>query len=453
MKTKIFIFIFILLILPWPALASSDDHALITKLQLAGEESTTDEFIEIYNPTQEPVNLAGWRLTKKTAGGKEYNLLTKFPEISLAVNTAFKITPKSYAGEFDLNYSTSESISEDNTIILYSDAGKTIVDKVGLGKASDFETGAAVNPEKGQILERIKTEEKYQDQDNNSLDFKINKPEGESQDQTFQGEGAGASENEINCEELMSGGSGQQTSEGQTNQSDAEQGLVEGSKEESGVAVDDETGSSQQASSEEETITEQASSAEEQNEESIDPPANQENITNESETENTSSQVAAVDQNNSEKETLIPGQGEVVCQTEEEPEGAASVIIKESKTDKPSVAATDQAVEQVSPEVPKVVKNEIVYKTYVTRRINITEKITKTSVDPGSTSQASSKETKETQNQATVAATKDSKAAVSKTTSPPPPDTKTDSKTPIIASAFGSASLLGYFLYKFLLKR
>lgn len=155
------------LIFLWPNFSyAQTNHIVINSFQIAGEKST-DEFVELYNPTVNPVSLAGWRLSKKTSSGAVYNLLTAFPEITIGPDDFVVISHKDFIGSADLNYSTSNSVASDNTIIIFSDAGKTIVDKVGFGKAIDFEELAIPNPDAGEIWER----KDGIDTNNNSKDF------------------------------------------------------------------------------------------------------------------------------------------------------------------------------------------------------------------------------------------------------------------------------------------
>jgi len=131
-------------------------HIVISEVQIAGV-SATDEFVELYNPTDKPINIAGWRLSRKTASGNLSNLLTSFPDVSIPEYSFFLIVhPSGYKGAVlgDATYSTGSSIASDNTLILFSDAGQTIVDKVGLGSALDKEGTATANPSALQSVER-----------------------------------------------------------------------------------------------------------------------------------------------------------------------------------------------------------------------------------------------------------------------------------------------------------
>lgn len=140
-----------------PANAAPSSHIVISEIQTTGGTGyTTDEFVELYNPTEADFNLAGWQLTKKTAAGKEYVLVDNFGEKSIKSHSFFLIThPSGYSGQAtpDLYYTTTNSISDNNTVILYDATGQ-IVDKVGFGSTTDFEGEALVNPSAKKSVER-----------------------------------------------------------------------------------------------------------------------------------------------------------------------------------------------------------------------------------------------------------------------------------------------------------
>jgi|GEM_PF-1113327 len=173
---KTFALVLILSFYTCPTSLAKTNHVVINEIQIDGVTSK-DEFIELFNPTGSPVNLTGWRLAKQTASGAQTNLLTTFPDITLNPNQHLLIAhPTGYTGSISSNvaYSTQESIASNNTLILYSDAGKTTVDLVGLGEVLNFEGASVENPPTGQSIERRQENNDTIDTDNNKNDFFIN---------------------------------------------------------------------------------------------------------------------------------------------------------------------------------------------------------------------------------------------------------------------------------------
>jgi len=160
---------------------------LISEVQTESQ-TVKDEFIELYNPNSQNVDLTGWVLKKKTSGGNESNLVSssKFSGV-IHSGDYFLIAPQvnddgssNYQGSAppDLFYSgKTYSITGDNTVLLYDPNGN-LIDKVGFDFAQDFETAPAKNPPPGKSSGRIWDEalEEYKNIGNNSLDFEIDTP-------------------------------------------------------------------------------------------------------------------------------------------------------------------------------------------------------------------------------------------------------------------------------------
>jgi hypothetical protein len=143
-------------LIPVAQAAAPAKHIVISEVQVGGG-TVNDEFVELYNPDSAEVVMTGWRLTKKTATGTESNLVAEFGG-TIPANGFFLIAPQSgYDGtvEPDARYSqTNNFLAPDNTVTLYSDAGTTVVDKVGMGAAGDREGTAADNPDDNGSIER-----------------------------------------------------------------------------------------------------------------------------------------------------------------------------------------------------------------------------------------------------------------------------------------------------------
>ena len=159
------------------------DHIVISEIQINGE-TVYDEFIKLYNPTNNDIDLADWDLKRKTKTGTESNILNNIEGV-ISAKGFFLITPRANCGDLGnencyqgteiLNdeYTTNSYLAKDNTILLYNLDG-VVVDKVGWGEAGDFEGEAInINPENGQSLARKINGEIIQDTDNNQNDFII----------------------------------------------------------------------------------------------------------------------------------------------------------------------------------------------------------------------------------------------------------------------------------------
>jgi len=181
-------------------IAEPADHIVISEIKITGGSGkSTDEFIELYNPTDDEISLVGWQLIKKTASGNEYPLVEDFTEQKISSHSFYLIVhPAGYLGEVqpDYYYTTTNSIADNNTIILLNSINEE-VDKVGFGSALDFEAEALSNPGSNKSAERKassnSTEEAMtegglhyflgnsEDTDNNNQNFII-RPEPEPQD-------------------------------------------------------------------------------------------------------------------------------------------------------------------------------------------------------------------------------------------------------------------------------
>jgi len=100
---------------------------LIFEIQAGSGLNANEEFIKLYNPNNQAVDLAGWSLKRKSQSGKEYNLVStskfegKIPPVGY-----FIIAHKDYSGLADLKYSNNSnplSYSGD-TVLLINSAGE-----------------------------------------------------------------------------------------------------------------------------------------------------------------------------------------------------------------------------------------------------------------------------------------------------------------------------------------
>lgn len=172
---------------------------LLSEIRLAGPGGADDEFVEIYNPGSEWVDLRGWSLKRRSATGvTEANLLSDLgsqvdpfsgersagESLGIAPGGYFLLAPRPVCGQTgeescyrdsarpDNYYSVrSGLLAKDNTLVLL-DEKKTEIDKVGWGKAADYRGEAfAENPASGQSLRRKAAGAGWQDTGDNGADF------------------------------------------------------------------------------------------------------------------------------------------------------------------------------------------------------------------------------------------------------------------------------------------
>lgn len=133
--------------------AATAGHVVISEIKTGG--SSTDEFVELYNPTDSVVSLEGWRLSRKISTGAESNLLTVMSgEIKPFGYYLISHPDSEDIYSADAVYSTGNQLTNNYTVLLYSDAGNTLVDKVGMGSAADYAENPAPNPGADESIER-----------------------------------------------------------------------------------------------------------------------------------------------------------------------------------------------------------------------------------------------------------------------------------------------------------
>ncbi len=153
----VFLLLTVLLIINTPnARAANATSVVISEISISGA-SASDEFVELYNPTESDVVMLGWRLTRKSSTGTESNLVSSLSATIKSHGYLLVIPQTGYMGLVpgDKTYSVSGGqLASNNSVLLYSDAGVTLLDKVGYGTSLDSEGIAFTNPLVGESLER-----------------------------------------------------------------------------------------------------------------------------------------------------------------------------------------------------------------------------------------------------------------------------------------------------------
>jgi hypothetical protein len=153
---------------------------LISEIQIAGVSNEKEEFVELYNPNSQTVDLTGWYIQRKTKDAADFSTFSSkslFTNKKIPAKGYFLITREGSSFESLAGIITTYPLTEDNTLVL-KNPNREITDKVGWGQVQDYETSPASNPPAGKSIGRkwSETGQFYQDTDNNSIDFGIQNP-------------------------------------------------------------------------------------------------------------------------------------------------------------------------------------------------------------------------------------------------------------------------------------
>lgn len=132
--------------------SKQSNHVVISEIQVGTDNGVEDEFIELYNPTDEEVDLTGWEIRKRTSGETESNLVDdgKFTG-TIKPKSFYLIAHPGYQGarQPDLFYSASSTnlAYSDNAVVLYNGdhSEAEIIDEVSyasIGKNQSLERKA-----------------------------------------------------------------------------------------------------------------------------------------------------------------------------------------------------------------------------------------------------------------------------------------------------------------------
>lgn len=178
---KVFGSILIVCLLAPSVIYAEELSLVISQVQVSGSAGANDEFIELYNPTDFPVSLAGWSVQYKTASGSfPVTAKKNLPEFELGAGKYYLMAHADYVGsiEPDLRhavFSLSGSATGATIFLSRNTDGITGIDDAdiasrvayGNGTGNSPEGTSAVLPESGKSLVRVSNI------GDNSLDFEI----------------------------------------------------------------------------------------------------------------------------------------------------------------------------------------------------------------------------------------------------------------------------------------
>lgn len=158
----------------FPSTILANSHLLIVEIQIQGEENSND-FVKIYNPTENTINIEGFQLKKKSSTGKEYSLrvFPKGSEIKAKNYFVWANSKNDFSKKINADIESTATLSKNNSLALL-DKEKDIVDALCWGNPKNpFKENECFpkNPGKGQKLLRKNLNQGFQDTNNNKNDF------------------------------------------------------------------------------------------------------------------------------------------------------------------------------------------------------------------------------------------------------------------------------------------
>jgi hypothetical protein len=141
-----------------------------------GPNSSYDEFAELYNPTDNDIDITGWKLQYKSATGDTWqSKVGSGLTGTIKSKGFFLLASKGYSLSTvpDFTHTANWAIANSGGHLRIIDSNSTAIDKVGWGDANEPETSATVASEQNKSLERTSL---TTDTDNNSNDFALVTP-------------------------------------------------------------------------------------------------------------------------------------------------------------------------------------------------------------------------------------------------------------------------------------
>jgi hypothetical protein len=143
------IFALALIFLPLQAHAVSST-VLITELQVGSDTSASDEFVELYNPSDMAIDISGWLVYYKSATGKTWTKKATVPAGTVLQPKQYWVISSEPDGDSTLNSGFAQT---SGNVQLRDNTGHT-VDQIAWGEG-DSPLGAAIpSPAVGEIIYR-----------------------------------------------------------------------------------------------------------------------------------------------------------------------------------------------------------------------------------------------------------------------------------------------------------
>jgi hypothetical protein len=164
-------------------MSQAANNVVISEFRTRGPNGASDEFIELYNPTNGNVDISNWEIHGSNGSGGTSVRATIPSLTSLAPGQHYLIANSSsggYSGLVAANLTYGTGITDDGGIALTL-ADDTAVDQVGMASGSAYKEGTTLTPLSGtadQSYERnsLETYSGCMDSNNNIADFTLRTP-------------------------------------------------------------------------------------------------------------------------------------------------------------------------------------------------------------------------------------------------------------------------------------
>lgn len=123
------------------------NHVVISEFATRGAAgNAVGEFVEIYNPTNAPVDISGWKLEYRSAAGTSYNALTTVAQGTvMPPKSYFLFAGPTWSGTPAADAAWGASGLADNGGLRITTAASVAIDRVGFGTGNDPEGAVAPN--------------------------------------------------------------------------------------------------------------------------------------------------------------------------------------------------------------------------------------------------------------------------------------------------------------------
>lgn len=161
-----------------PIFTPAQDNVVISEFRSRGPLGASDEFVELYNPTNTPIAIGGWFIKSVSSSG---SMTTRFiiPAGTILQPGQYFLVATAISGITPIDGTLTAGIADDGGVALVFSDNLTVIDKVGMSAAAaEGMPLAPLTTNSDQSYERLPggANGNCQDTDNNQNDFVLRTP-------------------------------------------------------------------------------------------------------------------------------------------------------------------------------------------------------------------------------------------------------------------------------------